>query len=88
MPSYAWLLTNRLDFDGIQKRVDVMAMLGVPYGDAIHRAPQLARDQAKGIADDLASQGGPAGLADKEVVALIAYVQRLGRDISAATGAH
>jgi cytochrome c oxidase cbb3-type subunit I/II len=84
MPSYPWLLNNQLDFDGIQKRVDVMAMLGVPYGDAVQHAPELARAQAKQIAADVASQGGPRGLEDKEVIAMIAYLQRLGRDIRVA----
>ena len=40
MPAYPWMLTNTLDFDGIQRRVDVMAMLGVPYGDALHERPR------------------------------------------------
>ncbi len=86
MPAYPHMLTNRIDFAGIQNRVDGMAMLGVPYGDAVKGlAPQMARDQAKQIADGIASQGGPAGLEDKEIVALTAYLQRLGRDIATPT---
>jgi cytochrome c oxidase cbb3-type subunit I/II len=86
MPSYPKLLSDRLDFDGIQKRVDGMAMLGVPYGDALiaGNAPRMAREQAKQIAEGIAAQGGPAGLEDKEIVAITAYLQRLGRDIAAA----
>jgi cytochrome c oxidase cbb3-type subunit I/II len=85
MPAYPKLLTDNLDFDGIQKRVDAMAMLGVPYGDALvaGTAPRMARDQAKQIADGVAQQGGPTGLENKEIVALTAYLQRLGRDIAA-----
>jgi len=56
-------------------------MLGVPYGDAIHHAPDLARAQARTIAAGLSQQGAPPGLEDKEIVALIAYLQRLGTDI-------
>ncbi len=81
MPPYAGMLTAHVDFAGIQKRVDVMAMLGVPYGDAVQHAPELARAQAKQIADEIVAQGGPAGLEDKEIVALVAYLQRLGTDI-------
>ncbi|MBI1809399.1 MAG: cytochrome-c oxidase, cbb3-type subunit I [Gemmatimonadetes bacterium] len=81
MPSYPFLLTNRTDFDGIQKRVDAMAMLGVPYGDAINHANQMARDQAALVAADIEKNGGPAGLADKEITALVAYLERLGTDI-------
>ncbi len=83
MPSYSQFLTNSLDFSVIQKRVDVMSMLGVPYGDAVNKAEQMARDQAKTIAASIAEQGGPKGLEDKQIVAIVAYMQRLGRDIKA-----
>ncbi len=33
------------------------------------------------IAAEVASQQGPAGLADREITALTAYLQRLGTDI-------
>ncbi len=81
MPAYSHLERNALDFAFIQKRVDAMVMLGVPYGEAVNRAPEMAREQAAQMAASIESQGGPAGLADKEVIALIAYLQRLGRDI-------
>jgi cytochrome c oxidase cbb3-type subunit I/II len=81
MPAYPHLATTPLDFEQIQSRVDAMAMLGVPYGEAVGKAPELARQQAAFIATDLASTGGRQGLEDKEIVALIAYMQRLGRDI-------
>ena len=84
MPAYPRLLTDRLDFDAIQRRIDVMAMLGVPYGEAVHRAPEMAREQARGIAAEVAAQGGPPGLEDKEISALVAYLQRLGMDLKAA----
>jgi cytochrome c oxidase cbb3-type subunit I/II len=81
MPAYPHLLTAHLDFDGIQSRVDAMAMLGVPYGDAVNDAPGQAKAQAAAIARGVAAQGGPPDLADKEIVALVAYLQRLGRDV-------
>src|SRR6185503_6894492 len=84
MPTYGHLITQNLDFDQIQHRVDVMAMLGVPYGDAVNRAPAMARTQAAAVAQSIAGSGGQAGLEQKEIVALIAYIQRLGRDIQAA----
>jgi cytochrome c oxidase cbb3-type subunit I/II len=55
-------------------------MLGVPYGDAVNNAPDLARAQAAGIAAEIEAQGGPGGLGDKEIVAMVAYLQRLGTD--------
>ncbi|HEV8246371.1 MAG TPA: cytochrome-c oxidase, cbb3-type subunit II, partial [Polyangiaceae bacterium] len=81
MPAYAWLLSDKLDFAGIQSRVDAMAMLGVPYGDAINHAEALARAQAQQIATEIGKQGGPTGLEANKIVALIAYLQRLGTDI-------
>jgi cytochrome c oxidase cbb3-type subunit I/II len=41
----------------------------------------MAESQAKTIADGIAQQGGPAGLERKEIIALTAYLQRLGTDI-------
>ncbi len=84
MPAYPHLLSQQIDFDGLTPRVRVMSMLGVPYGQAIldGKAPELARAQAKAIADNIIAQGGQKGLDDKKVVALIAYMQRLGTDIS------
>jgi cytochrome c oxidase cbb3-type subunit I/II len=80
MPAYPGLLSARLDFPAIQKRVDAMAMLGVPYGDAVQHAPDLAREQARAIGANIVAQGGPPGLEDKEIVAIVAYLQRLGTD--------
>ncbi|MBA3853840.1 MAG: cytochrome-c oxidase, cbb3-type subunit II, partial [Gemmatimonas sp.] len=85
MPVYKHLQERPLDFAFIQKRVDAMVMLGVPYGEAVQRAPEMAREQAAQMAAAIESQGGPAGLADKEVIALVAYLQRLGRDIKTPT---
>jgi len=84
MPSYAWLLTAPLDFDVIPTHVEAQQMVGVPYTDAeIHGATLAAKTQAAAIAKDIVDQGGPKKLEDKEVVAMIAYLQRLGRDIQA-----
>jgi cytochrome c oxidase cbb3-type subunit I/II len=81
MPAYPHLTANDLNFEEIQSRVDAMVMLGVPYGDAVKSAPAMARSQAEQLAAALEQQGGPKGMASKEVTALIAYMQRLGRDI-------
>jgi cytochrome c oxidase cbb3-type subunit I/II len=87
MPAYPQMLTTPLDFEGIQKRVDAMAMLGVPYGESVHQATAMARVQARAVATAIQAQGGPAGLDDKEIVAIIAYLQRLGTDIRKTDGA-
>ena len=82
MPVYPWLLEKDTAYGVIQKRVDVMAMLGVPYGDALNRAETMAREQAAEIGARIVEQGGPANLEDKEIVALIAYLQRMGTDLN------
>jgi len=81
MPGYPQLLTRSLDFDGIQARVDAMAMIGVPYADAVNRAPAMAREQAASLAAAILAAGGPPALDDKEIIALVAYLERLGIDI-------
>ncbi len=81
MPAYAWLETSELDFATVQPRVDAMAMLGVPYGAAVLHGEQMAREQSRAIAERIASQGGPKHLENKQIIALVAYLQRLGTDL-------
>jgi len=82
MPSYPHLLSDDLAFGDIQSRVDAMAMLGVPYGkDILAHADTTAHQQANELAAKLVKLGGPQGMENKEVIALIAYMQRLGVDI-------
>jgi len=81
MPRYPWLLSDSIEFSVIQGRVDAMVMLGVPYGDVVNTAEAVARAQAQSIASEIVKQGGPADLGDKKIVALTAYLQRLGVDI-------
>ncbi len=86
MPRYPWLLTNTVNFDEIRGRVDSMALLGVPYGELLleGKTVEHAKGQALVIAMELEEQGGPPATEtyDKKVIALIAYLQRLGIDIS------
>lgn len=81
MPSYNWLFRDKTDFSIIQKKLKVMKFMGVPYQDRdIEMAEADARAEAKQISEDLAHQGGPAQSDEYEIVALIAYLQRLGQD--------
>jgi cytochrome c oxidase cbb3-type subunit I/II len=82
MPPYPHLITDTIDWSAIGKRIDALAMLGVPYGPQIlSDAGAAARAQAVQVADQLAAEGGPKVSPDREVLALIAYMQRLGIDI-------
>jgi cytochrome c oxidase cbb3-type subunit I/II len=85
MPPYPWLLTDELDFGEVPGHVRAMATLGAPYTEEeLGRSEELARRQAEEIAAEIAAAGGPEGLEDRKIVALIAYLQRLGTDIMSA----
>ncbi len=82
MPPYPWLLTNDLDISTTSAKIDALRKLGVPYPlgyDA--RANEDLRAQAEAIATDLHNNNVPAD-PGKEIIALIAYLQRLGTDIN------
>jgi cytochrome c oxidase cbb3-type subunit I/II len=81
MPNYAWLLEQKLDVSNLQDKLKAMKKLGVPYDDyQLLKAQEDLETQAKGIADNLAKEGVKVS-ADKEIIALIAYLQRIGTDI-------
>ena len=88
MPSYPWLLKDQLDYAALPAALWAMRKLGVPYTAAEQQqAATLARQQADQIAAQVVKAGGPAGMADKEIIALVAYLQRLGTDIKAKVAA-
>jgi cytochrome c oxidase cbb3-type subunit I/II len=82
MPPYPWLITNKLDLTGIESKIEVMTTLGVPYpeGYAQDKAVSDLKAQAKQIADGLKA-GGINADEETEIIALIAYLQRLGTDL-------
>jgi cytochrome c oxidase cbb3-type subunit I/II len=83
MPTYAHLLEQDIPYDVLQPRMKAMRLIGVPYSqDEIDNAESLARAQAASMVAELKKQGGYDGLDDKKVIALVAYLQRLGVDIS------
>jgi cytochrome c oxidase cbb3-type subunit I/II len=80
MPNYPWLETKKIDFNILRRKFSVLKRLGTPYDDAtVANADKLAEEAAAVIADDLEKNGAPAGLKDKQIVALIAYLQALGQ---------
>jgi cytochrome c oxidase cbb3-type subunit I/II len=81
MPGYPWLYTQTLDSSHAEGKVITLRRLGVPYPEGYERqAEGDLRAQAARVADGL-GKGGLAARADSEIVALIAYLQRLGTDI-------
>jgi cytochrome c oxidase cbb3-type subunit I/II len=87
MPPYTWLHRRTYDPAGIQASLRALKKVGVPYTDAeIASAAADMQAQAQGITDRL-KQAGIETTGDKEIVALIAYLQRLGKDGRAAIAA-
>jgi cytochrome c oxidase cbb3-type subunit I/II len=81
MPRYSWLLTQKLDINSIEDRLNALRRVGVPYtADRIAGARAEIDAQAAKVVANL-KQGSVNCDADKEIVALIAYLQRLGTDI-------
>ncbi|MEE9437520.1 MAG: cytochrome-c oxidase, cbb3-type subunit I [Saprospiraceae bacterium] len=83
MPPYPWLLTQDLNTDYTVAKIKVLKMLNTPYPKKYEeKALDDLTTQALKIANELREQGADQeGLENKEIVALIAYLQRLGTDI-------
>jgi cytochrome c oxidase cbb3-type subunit I/II len=79
MPNYPWLLTKATDTAALPGKISVQRMLGVPYPASSPAEVFASVDaQAKAIADDLRAAGTSAA-PDREIIALIAYLQKLGK---------
>ncbi len=81
MPAYPWLFTDKLDTSLTGAKVRAMITLGVPYeagydktanADVVKQADAIVANLAK---DKITVKN------DKEIIALIAYLQRIGTDI-------
>jgi cytochrome c oxidase cbb3-type subunit I/II len=101
MPAYQWLFDNKaMDFSDIEKKMQVMVSLGVPYTEEdIANAKESIKNQSQKIEENLMNdpdfvknyqegkiQAEAQGkefvpMSDREITALIAYLQRLGTDI-------
>lgn len=88
MPAYPWLYDSNYDTSKLSKKLSVLRTLGTPYTDEqIDKAAELAQAQAHQIAQDLAAQNVPNVdvLEKREIIAVIAYLQKLGIDTKAGT---
>ena len=101
MPAYQWLFDNKaMDFSDIEKKMQVMVTLGVPYTEEdIANEKESIRNQSQKIEENLMNdpdfvknyqegkiQAEAQGkefvpMSEREITALIAYLQRLGTDI-------
>ncbi len=84
MPAYKWLADKYIDLNSTPAKIRAMQKLGVPYPDDYDRiANDDLEKQADLITVNLANQGIPGIDRNKQIVALLAYLQRLGTDIKA-----
>jgi cytochrome c oxidase cbb3-type subunit I/II len=82
MPAYPFLLENDLDVSGTPAKINAMIALGVPYEkEYAKKAVADLQEQSRQIAGELLNDSIRVS-PNKEVIALIAYMQRLGTDIS------
>ncbi len=79
MPRYPWLFTQPTDVAALKSKLDVLRTLGVPYAEmSVDAIAASVAQESKAVADALLEQGGNIP-ADREIVALIAYLQQLGK---------
>ena len=101
MPAYKWLFDNKpADYADTQKKMEVMATLGVPYSkkdianaqksvkeqalkieQSLHTDPDFVKSYEQSKKDAAAKGEVFVPMHNREIVALIAYLQRMGTDI-------
>lgn len=96
MPAYPWLRDDNLNTSLLVKKIGAMRKLGVPYKPGYEDiALEELNKQSKVIAEDIVKnmpkmalngmspEAKVKELQQKEIIALIAYLQRIGTDIKA-----
>ncbi len=99
MPAYTWMKDNDLDVSLLEKKIRAMQTLGVPYAkgydkkamkdletQALWIATDIVNNLPKEVLKTINKEEEINKLKSKEIVALIAYLQRLGTDIKAKDG--
>jgi cytochrome c oxidase cbb3-type subunit I/II len=82
MPAYPWLINDDLDVSLTEAKINAMRTLGVPYPEGYEKQANAdLMKQAEGIAAELKAANIDVS-PKKEIIALIAYLHRLGRDIT------
>jgi len=82
MPAYPWLISDQIDLEIMPAKIRAMQTLGVPYPEGYdEKAVADMAVQGKQIAADLKANSIEVA-PDREIIAMIAYLQRLGVDIT------
>lgn len=91
MPAYEWMIDDDLDVSSTADKIGAMRSVGVPYPEGYEDGIEKEMDEqstaiAKNILTDLKngefSDADVNRLKKKEIVAMVAYLQRLGSDIN------
>jgi len=85
MPRYPWLLTQKLDTSSLPARLKALRSVGVPYPTGYENGPaqkDLEAQAAKIVAN--LKVGSVTASTNREIIAVIGYLQRLGTDIKTA----
>lgn len=81
MPAYGWLYDQSIDVSDLKTKINVMRTLGVPYAEGYEEIAEADLwAQAEQIVKNLKTDGIEVSR-ETEIIALIAYMQRLGTDI-------
>ena len=85
MPGYPWMAEKETNYDALPSKISVMKTLGVPYPDwTDEEIIAEAKQQAEAIAANLKTLNVLVP-PEKEIVAMIAYLQKLGVSEETAT---
>jgi cytochrome c oxidase cbb3-type subunit I/II len=85
MPRYDWFARKDVDLDMVPAKIRAMQTLGVPYPEGYDElAVDDLLDQAQQIVNDLKNSNIDIE-PTRQMVAMIAYMHKLGRDISLST---
>lgn len=82
MPPYPWLFEQKIDTSETTAKINALRTIGVDYEDGYEKIANKDLElQAGKIAKNLKDQDGIVVDREAEIIALIAYLQRLGTDI-------
>ncbi|ACB77351.1 cytochrome-c oxidase, cbb3-type subunit I [Opitutus terrae] len=94
MPNYPWLLENNTDVAVLPAKIRVQQLLGVPFPErSAQQIFDAVKEQSTAMSQELRAAGAYVA-PEKEIIALTAYLQTLGRSqkveklSAAASGTH
>ncbi|MCB0763991.1 MAG: cytochrome-c oxidase, cbb3-type subunit II, partial [Flavobacteriales bacterium] len=81
MPAYSHLFENSLDTSTTRAKIDAMITMGVPYDPEFPGVANVALTEQREALTASLRKDGIETYSDREIIALIAYLQRIGTDI-------